>query len=160
MQKRNLELKWVPILMSFFFISLCVMIFPKYGTTHNHTGSATATATAEKTGQNWFWSTYKTHAKMVVESAPNDIGVYEMRVKVTGKKEKTTWYVGLGGGTTVPFTSGACAYTDDLEDGKTYRKWGSGSGNDISISASSSGNISGSNTSASDSCSASYPQQP
>lgn len=158
MQKRNLELKWGPLLVSFFFISLCVMIFPKFGTTHNHTGSATATATAEKTGQNWFSSTFKTHAKIVVESAPDDIGTYQLRVKVTGKPAITTWFVGLGGGTSVPFTSGACAFTDEKKDDNTYKKWGSGS--DISISASSSGSISGTDTSAIDICSASYPQQP
>lgn len=158
MLKRNLELKWVPLLVSFFFISFCVMIFPQFGTTQNNTGSATATATAGKTGQNRFWSTYRAHAKMELESAPDDIGVYEMRVKVTGKKEKTTWYVGAGGGTVVPFTSGACAFKpDDLEDSKTYRTWGSG--DDIKISASSSGNITGTITSASDSCTAHYPQQ-
>ena len=43
MQKQNLEIKWGQILVSLFFILLCVMIFTKYGTTHNHTGSAKAT---------------------------------------------------------------------------------------------------------------------
>ena len=154
MQKRNLEIKWGQILVSFFFILLCIMIFTKYGTTHNHTGSATATVTTGKTGQNWVWSTFKTQANMDVASSPNDIGVYEMKVKVTGKKEKTTWFVGLGGGTVVPFTSGALPYTDNLDDGKTYRTWGSGG--KIKISASSKGNIVGITTNASDSNSVTY----
>lgn len=55
--QRNLEFKWVLPLVTFFLISLCVMTFPKIGTPHNHTGSATATASASKIGQNWFWST-------------------------------------------------------------------------------------------------------
>jgi len=108
-----------------------------------------------------FWTTYKTEADVSVESAAqSDLGVYEMRVEVTGKNPKTTWYVGGGGGTTVPFSSSdGCAYTDDLDDDNTYRRWGSGD-HDISITASSEGCITGIITSASDSSSASYPDQP
>ncbi len=153
MLKRNFELKWIPLLASFFLISLCMITFPKFGTTHNHTGSVTATATAEKTGQNWFYSTYKTHAEVVVESLPNDIGVYAMTVKVTGKKPP------LLSGRTQRFSSCACAFTDDMESGKKYYQWGSGSG-DFKISASSSGCINGRSTSASGSCTVNYPQQP
>ena len=160
MQKCNLGLKWVPLMVCFSFISFCVMIVPKIGIT-NDTGSVSATASAGQTGQNWFWTTYKTEAMVTVTSAAEqDDGVYQMRVKVTGKIEKTSRYVGLGGGTTVNFSSSAsCAFTDDLDDDKTYRVWGSGN-DDFSISASSSGDITGEITSASGGCTAHYPQQP
>ena len=138
----------------FLFLLLCVITFPKFGTTHNHTGSATATASARKTGQNWFYSTYEAKARIEVASLPNDIGAYEMRVKVSGKKPP------LRSGKQYPFTSGACAWTDFLKDDETYKKWGSGSDGDFKISASSSGCITGITTSASDSCTANYPQQP
>ena len=159
MQKHNLGIKSVPILACFFFIALCVMTVPKIGITANDTGSVNATATAGKTGEN----TYKAEAAVTVTSAAKqDIGVYEMTVQVTGKKPKKARRYGwlgqlLGASTTVEFSSSdGCAFTDSIDDNKTYRVRGSTS--NFKISASSSGNINGIETSASGSCSASYPQ--
>lgn len=106
------------------FLHYCVMIFTKYGTTHNHTGSATATVTAGKIVENRYYSTFKSQANMEVKSLPNDMGVYEMKVHVTGKNAKTTRHRGLGGGTVVLYQSGAEPFTDDIDDSKKYRKWG------------------------------------
>lgn len=161
MQKRNFGYQWILRFFYFSVIAVCITIFPKMGTTQGGSGSVSASASAGQTGQNMFWTTYKTDAEVTVESAAVlDLGVYEMKVKVTGKNPKTTWHVGLGGGTTVPFESSAgCAFSDDLDDDNTYKRWGSGD-HDISITASSEGDINGIKTSASGSCSAKYPDQP
>ncbi len=58
MQRGNFNLKWVQFFAYFCVVFFCVTTLPKVGRT-NHAVDADATASAQKTGQNSFWATFK-----------------------------------------------------------------------------------------------------
>lgn len=131
--QRNFDLTWATVLVCFCVIGFCVMTLPKVGTTH-HTEYAVATASAEKTGQNFVWSTFRADASASVFAPPGDIGLYVLEVEVTGNPPLRT--------PQLPFSSRPDRSFSDLRStGKTYRAWGSGS--QTRFSAESKADISG-----------------
>ena len=85
MLKLNFDPKWVTLLAFFSVLLFCVITFPKIGKTH-HTEFAKAAASAQKTGENWAYSTFRADASSSVSAPVGDIGVWELYAEVTGKR--------------------------------------------------------------------------
>lgn len=145
MQKHNLSRQWMPLFAYFCVVLLCVVTSPKVGIT-DHTVDADATASAERTGQNGVWSTFKAKAVAWIYLPPSEAGVYELEARVTGKKPVKT------GQQPVSMSSG---YSRRIEVEKTYRAWGSGSS--MRFSAKSEATIVSTAGDAEDRASANYP---
>ena len=89
MLKLNFDPKWVTLLAFFSVLLFCVITFPKIGKTH-HTEFAKASASAQKTGENWAYSTFRADASSSVSAPVGDIGVWELYAEVTGKRPINT----------------------------------------------------------------------
>lgn len=133
MLKRNFEPKRMMLLGFFGVLLFCVITFPKIGKTH-HTDYAKAAASAQKTGENWAYSTFRADASSSVSAPVGDIGVWELYAKVTGKAPIDT-----------PQTPYAYAPPESLSKsasrGKTYYAWGEGV--NMNFSAKSEADVSG-----------------
>ncbi len=120
MQRGNFNLKWVQFFAYFCVVFFCVTTLPKVGRT-NHAVDADATASAQKTGQNSFWATFKGEAKAEVHSPPDSTGVYEIGARVSrGQVPHLT-------PRPVPFFSSPSGVSKKISKKRTFRAWGSGS---------------------------------
>ena len=126
MTKKFLKSNITILLVCFCVFSLFVLTFPKIGKTDGV--HASATAYAYKSGQNWFWSTFKAEAYADVYAPEGAFGGYQLEVAVTGKTTKRipqiAFFNGVGTG---------------IENKNTYRAWGSG--DNVNFSASSESDI-------------------
>lgn len=148
MQKHNLSRQWMPLFAYFCVVLLCVVTYPKVGIT-DHTVDADATASAERTGQNGVWSTFKAKAVAWIYLPPSEAGVYELEARVTGKEPVET-------GPQPVYTPSGSGYSRRIKVEKTYRAWGSGSS--MRFSAKSEATIVSTAGDAEDRASANYPE--
>ena len=117
----------------FFLFLFCVITFPKIGKTH-HTEFAKASASAQKTGENWVYSTFRAEASSSVSAPVGDIGVWELYAEVTGKQPIDT--------PQIPYAYVPPEYlSKSANRGKTYYAWEDGA--NMVFSAESEANVSG-----------------